>query len=573
MFRALLGLLAILQLLFFTLSASAADPSAVSTFHSLGLYWSPSNASSTNTCHVSYREIGSLTWSAALPLWFDFRNNEYRGSIVNLRPGTVYEIKLSLKSGLSHNFTAETWSEEFPIAQTITLPTNSNTTLQINQSGSSSGYILYTAPQDQSSTIDVQNNFDYNIQLADDISHVIIRGLTLKSAAKHAIILGKNAHDIIIEENDISNWGRIDTDGFGVNMDSAVFATKLMKVERIIVQRNKIHHPRADTNSWTEYRAKYSTFHPLGPQAIAFNDSKGNHVFRYNEIYSEEGKYLNDIFGAGANFSFEGFPNRDSDIYGNKLSHCFDNAIESEGANNNVRIWGNYLNDTYATIGIASTSVGPLYIWRNVNNRSRRNGDDPNSDTYSRGPFIKAGGQEVDGVWYGSGRTYVFHNTVLQPPPPPGRTYTLGSAGGVISSGGGLYNLISRNNIFTQYRSNWDVFRDSTDSCDNDWDYDLYVGNLGNNCVARPHQQHGMQLTEYDQIKFDQNNSEGEFALLPSTPGHDLGILLPNFNDGFEGAAPDAGAFELNSDPMQFGVDAYRPDYTVPKAPNNLRVE
>ncbi|MDA1192184.1 MAG: hypothetical protein O3A46_10945, partial [Candidatus Poribacteria bacterium] len=57
---------------------------------------------------------------------------------------------------------------------------------------------------------------------------------------------------------------------------------------------------------------------------------------------------------------------------------------------------------------------------------------------------------------------------------------------------------------------------------------------------------------------YDPNNGEGEFALDPSSPGYDQGTLLNNFNDGFEGNAPDVGAFERGSKPMTFGVEAYR---------------
>ena len=46
-----------------------------------------------------------------------------------------------------------------------------------------------------------------------------------------------------------------------------------------------------------------------------------------------------DGIGGSSNYSFKGSPNRDSDIYGNLISNCWDDAIESEGANMNVRIW------------------------------------------------------------------------------------------------------------------------------------------------------------------------------------------------------------------------------------------
>ena len=64
-------------------------------------------------------------------------------------------------------------------------------------------------------------------------------------------------------------------------------------------------------------------------------------MIRYNEIWSTEDHGFNDAIGGGSNYTLEGSPNRDSDIYGN-LIDGWDDAIESEGANMNVRIWGNY---------------------------------------------------------------------------------------------------------------------------------------------------------------------------------------------------------------------------------------
>lgn len=71
-----------------------------------------------------------------------------------------------------------------------------------------------------------------------------------------------------------------------------------------------------------------------------------------------------DGIGGADNFSTKGFPWADSDIYGNRISHVYDDAIEAEGANRNVRIWGNYLDRVFVPIANAATSIGPLYVWR-----------------------------------------------------------------------------------------------------------------------------------------------------------------------------------------------------------------
>src|SRR6185369_10674696 len=170
-------------------------------------------------------------------------------------------------------------------------------------------------------------------------------------------------------------------------------------------QKNRIHHPRTDSNSWGEYRAKYSTSHPSGPQGIYLIHGAGHYVIRYNDIYSDLDHMFNDAMGGDENFSDNGFPNRDSDIYGNRLGNAWDDAIESEGGNNNVRIWGNYIDQTATGVASSSTYFGPLYIFRNVYNRSRKDSTVA-LDSDDRLYFGKAGSVAP----WGGGRRYYFHN-------------------------------------------------------------------------------------------------------------------------------------------------------------------
>src|SRR5258706_7269017 len=48
----------------------------------------------------------------------------------------------------------------------------------------------------------------------------------------------------------------------------------------------------------------------------------------------------------------------------------------------------------------------------------------------------------------------------------------------------------------------------------------------------------------------------GQYALAAGTPGFDQGARIPNFNDGFLGAAPDVGAAESGAAAMKFGLAA-----------------
>lgn len=551
---------------------------AVPTFHSLGLYWSDSGGSATMPCEVRYRRAGTSEWRAGYPLWFDGRSgvgagtdaerpaNEYRGSLVSLEPGTRYEVELSLRgTDKRATLTATTWSESFPIAKTVTLPATSKDTLVITESGSPGGYVLYTGAAGARAAIDVAGAQPYDIQVK--AAYVILRGLTLKHAGRDGIRLEDGSHDIVIEECDISGWGRIDSDAgaggkgselWGMYGDAGIYSNS-KTVERVIIQRNRIHDPRTDTNNWSERREKYNTFHPRGPEGIYLIDTAGHLVIRYNEIGGDLDHMFNDVVAGDNNFSFRGFPNRDSDIYGNRLSHAWDDGIEAEGGNCNVRIWGNYITRCYTGVATAATSIGPIYIFRNVYDLSAKS-EAPN-DTVEHGPFAKLGDNYPR---FGGGRRYFFHNTLLQPPSPPGSTRTQG-AGGALSGGTSerpMVDVVSRNNLWHLHRADRTAYSSGHPATrDNDIDYDLTNGGpprlFGPTNRFGPHMIQG--TPQYLPGNGAASGDGGKYALAPTSPGFDAGEVLPNFNDGFTGKAPDIGAHEAGTPLLQFGVNAYRP--------------
>ncbi|HEX6733697.1 MAG TPA: heparinase II/III family protein [Azonexus sp.] len=513
---------------------------AVPTFESIGLYWKPPSNPGSAGCSVRYRKFGDSTWKTGLPLWYDSRNAECRGSLVHLTAGTSYAIQFSMpgQSPVAEVRTA-TWKEKFPIARTVSVPSGSQT-LAITSGGTASGYVLYTPPAGTRSTLDGGNSQTYNVTIS--APYVILRGFNLRGARQDAIRLLKGAHDVIIEDNDISGWGRLkgsSSEGnLGVNYDSAVHATcSDLSLERVIIQRNTIHDPRYTANSW-------SLGHPEGPQGITLESCGGNHVIRHNDIVGgTSGNYYNDAIGGCCNFTNVGFPNYDSDIYGNLIRNTWDDAIEAEGADRNVRIWGNYIDRT--TLGVATTTVmtGPIYIFRNVYNRSKQlKAASPDQDT--RNAFAKSGTQSAPG-----GRRYVFHNTLLQAT-QSGSTYPLGAGEGLAPAGLSITNTVTRNNILHTWKSTSAAIRGAGSG--NDFGYDLYNGTLSgatetNGIRGTPTYQSGNGWT---------SEANGLYQLAPSSLGYDRGARVPNFNDSFVGAAPDIGAHEAGAPAMVFGVKA-----------------
>ena len=552
---------------FIPIQVWALEPEIVPTFENLGISWAPVNKGVSEAAKVQYRIQGNTIWNDAQNLWFDNRGGnyvqEYRGSIVNLTPGTTYEVNLTLlPNGESVTALASTWSENFGEGivdrpeQNITSTVTETCTVTLSASGTPEAYYVYDG--EGIYTIDSRRLAKRSICIADNVHHLIIRGWKITGALDHGIHLGDNTSDIVIENNEITQWGR-DHDGKThneeVNYRFGIGTFYYNHGGRYIVQYNRIHHPVTDANAWDQ---PVMNTHPAGAQGIGWHNSTGNNVIRYNDIHGDAAHMFNDAIGFGSNISPEGFPGKDSDIYGNMIAYAWDDAIEAEGGGENVRIWNNYITDTYVGIAGVVIDQGPMYAWRNIFGRSRELANASASDYYGRGYAFKLG----NNLGLGGAKLYIYHNTLLQEAASAPNTHELGFNRFINNTNNGVYNVVAYNNIshtsyYTDSKPAGSHFRDITNSCTNDVNYNLYSGRIENNCIVDPHESDGgiNDNPIYDQATlFQPVTNQFLQALDVNSPGYDDGIILPNFNDGYEGAGPDMGAIENNQTIILYGV-------------------
>ena len=517
------------------------EPFAIPPFHCVGLYWSPPGGSADKLVAVRYRAKGASAWAEALPMRYnpidgtDEDLTDYRGSVVNLSPATAYEFELTL-AGTSTRIRIEsaTWSETFPAGRTVR-PASSDQPLTIKESGTASAYRVYDG---KGATIDVRHQHDNCILI--DASYVIVRGFKLRGAGKpqpgvrgraNAINI-TGGENIVIEDCDIADWGTLNPQtGFGTDMESAISA-RGSTLRRVVVQRCKLHDPTFDGSNWSE--PTYPT-HSAGPQAISLYNTAGNHVIRYNECTSDLDHMYNDIIGGGSNGSFKGAPGPDSDVYGNIVSHCWDDGLEIEGGNRNTRIWGNYIEQTMMGIGNAATSIGPLYLWRNIVTRSQAKPE------AGGGNFIKMG--FANGEQWMTGHMYIFHNTVFR---GDGWLPTGGLGGTRI-----VKHTISRNNILHVRDATNHSLSNNRANIDDSYDYDLFNGRCPDG--QEPHGVRG-EPTYGAGGGLDRRTLTGRFELAGTSAGVASGEWIPNFSPGPREQRPDIGAHQRGTPPMQFGV-------------------
>lgn len=519
----------------------------VPTFHCISIYWSPPQGEADRTVAIKFRKTGQQQWRPGFPLRYRPVDTpackaDYRGSLVNLTPGTTYDIELTLDgTELRTECRGTTWSGTFPVGTTVKV-SDRTTTLMANQSGKPDAYVLYDGT---GCTIDIGNQDDVGIAVR--ASYVILRGFTIKNVKQHGIRLF-SGHHIVIENCDISDWGSEDEKGWGHDYQAGVFSNN-RDLNAVVIQRCKMHHPSWDSNSWAEKHGKST--HPAGPQAVVFWESEGNHVFRYNECWSDKNHYFNDAMGAGYNGSYRGFPGADSDVYCNYIANCWDDGIEAEGGDQNVRIWNNYIEDVLIPVANAAVSIGPLYVWRNISGPSYSPAG--SSWNMTHGPLMKMG--YANGEMWMTGHMYVFNNTIFQ--------NNDNGAAGLGGSGRIIKHCTTRNNILHVRQDDRYGIAVSRNHEDNDFDYDLLSA-----AFPAGQEKHGLRgIPRYAPgAGFDSETRSGTFQLAPGSKGVDAGTVIPNFCEPVDGHHLDLGAHERGTGPMQFGVKSLFTPHSTSRA-------
>ena len=191
-------------------------------------------------------------------------------------------------------------------------------------------------------------------------------------------------------------------------------------------------------------------------------------------------------------------------------------------------------------IGNAATSIGPLYIWRNVCARSQW--QPGASGRY----FLKMG--YADSEDWMTGYMYIFHTTLFR----SDEWLPTGGLGGSRI----VKHATSRNNILHLRAPDHRAVSAAPQNIDNDFDYDLTNGRFPPGQEA-----HGVRGEPVCAAGagFDSATKTGRFQLAPSSPGAGAGKPIPNFSRGYTGPAPDIGAHQRGEPPLRYGVEASQP--------------
>lgn len=449
---------------------------------------------------VEYRPAGG-EWLRAFPPPYFEADTMYRGSVVNLEEDAAYELRITAPDGI---ILAEspfrTWRTEVPIAQTIVLDETSFVgTLAVKESGTPEGWIRYTARDG----FVLRNDRQGPLLELQGVSYILLDGLTLRGGLREAISIRRCQHVRVIN-CDIAGWGRLGMQDFqrdgkyytesgsAINWDSAIVIRRSVGT---VVERCYIHDPLTTANPWY-----YS--HPAGPQAVGI-DRPTSTVLRYNDFIGSDAHRWNDAVEGAGNFSVDGGFNRDADIYGNLMCFANDDALEIDGGQTNVRVYGNRFEGCLCGLSIQGCMASPSYVFRNlIVNLSDEKG---------------VAGQSIKTSSYANGRnavSFIINNT----------TYGQSSDLNLLEN----LRVVARNNIFGGRTAVSGRQRSPQSECD----YNLLVNGTAGD---EPHGVCGAPGFA--------DAGAGRFDLLESSPAVARGMALDNL------APPTHGVVDLGAIP------------------------
>ncbi len=468
---------------------------------------------------VMFRERGSASWRKGMSLFrvpagenenFSWKN-KHAGSLFDLSPDTMYELKLTLKDpdggSAERIVSARTRAEpSFNTGEIIELPPGAHDTLSA-KSGTSERPVIYKCSTGTAiyKYIDLRNRQWVYIEglVVDNIGkegkgiqmngaeNCVVRHCTIN--AVYGIVAYKpGAKSCIISDNVITGVSQWTNKSMGAHGDNIGEGIEMTGPGNIICY-----------NRVTGFRDCISTM-------------EDTHVVDQLCI----------------------------DIYNNDIYRGADDGIEADFCFSNCRVFRNRLTNCFVGLSSQPGLGGPNYFIRNVMYNL----------TYSGFKFNRFSQGDV-----------VLHNTVIKIGTGLGRTAPLDYAyfrnnlaiGG--SDDGVKWGDYGSGNPYAS-----DFIDPGTHSS---FDYDA-VGVSGTEYIARIGKKNfsEVELHGVEKIRIEDIFLNVEFPNPPlpernppdlrPRPGSaviDAGIYIPNINDGFSGKAPDCGAYEHGEELPHYG--------------------
>jgi len=525
------------------------------TVTTLGVRWLVQDDDNRDaSCLVQYRRVGETTWFEALPLFYvdpdgiasgRVVDQMLAGSIFDLDPNTTYELRLTLDDpdggGEQRTVTQTTRRvPQAPADATVVQATPGDLQGTVNaaapgtiieiSAGTFTGmldlrWIAATASQpivlrgaEDHQTVLEGNGGSYVVH-ASNSEHIYLERLVIRGPATNAAVVANNAVGLVVRDCRISAPS---AGGHGIaNADIQQPGEDFYIVDNVL-------------NGVRNWPDPYQTG---GVDPVAINVNGKGHVIAYNLITA----WNTAVQLADRTDAF--YTAESIDIHNNDIHQALASAIEPDGGTHNIRIYRNRITDCLFGVSTQPIYGGPAYIFQNVIYNPKRgafkNNNEPSGVLHYHNTSIRSG-DPLAAFLHATDRP--VRNSIYM------NNLFLGQGSRAIESWGNYIDCELDHNAY----SAGDIrFTKDGVTCDAD--------DLAHFTTLCGLESHGItvDLSVFAQsISFPVTIEEHEppdIGLRPGSPPVDAGFVLPNLNDGFLGAAPDLGAYELGAAPPVYG--------------------
>ena len=500
------------------------------------------------TVTVRYRPTGAATWRQALPLHRVHPENtalwtvapQFAGSVFDLRPNTSYDVELQLTDPdgpLNQTFTLTGATRPVPSDPPAPRLVNVSTVAALNSA------LAAAQPGDV-------------ITLADGVYNVGTISFSASGTVQNPIVIrGASEEGTVLDGANCSACNVVEIYGSYVHLERMTLqnAQRALRFQTAGATGNVVRYVHikntilgiAGRQNQTDFYLCDNTAEgrlawPLvyGSDGAAHSDDDGLVVGGFGHVVCH-----NRISGFADALQINQSGSRAIDFYGNEVLWTYDDGVELDGSEGNVRAFRNRFTNTFDTISLQPIRGGPAYVFRNI--------------------VVNVAGEQMK-----------FHALGTIPPQEPNgilayhNTFVAPDSDIYMGSPNSSHHFRVENNLFVGpatlpgYAVEWDGPID-----DGLFDYNGYFSDgvfsfnfqgigyrnfpdfLGMQSGGM--ETHGVLLTQsifasdltappsYT-VQVPPQNA----ALSATSNALDRGLVLPNINDGFTGLAPDLGAVE-----------------------------
>ena len=508
---------------------------------------------------VRYRVSGTGTFRDAMPLYRvhpevvagDSPGEQFAGSVFDLLPATSYDLELHVvdPDGLDTTTMLQATTRGVPKDPMVAkgkMVTDA-TTLKQALAGAVAGDVITLAPG------------TYAGQFSISASGTASDPIVIRGASQSAVVL---------DGQGCTGCNVVEIYGSYVHVEDLTIksAERAIRFQGAGTQGNVVRRVHATDVTLAigskadqlDYYLCDNVFEGRLAWPLTYGDDGAAHASDDGIVIQGSGHVVchNVISGFADALQNAGHAARALDFYGNDVLWTYDDGIELDESEGNVRCFRNRFSNTYDTLSYQPVFGGPAYTFRNVI-----------VNVANEGMKLHALGgnppQQPVGV-------YVFHNTFVRP------YHAI-----QVSTPDAVHYYSVENNLFVTSAAPtngvtvaWDTPIDSATGL---IDYNGYfpegMFELGYGATgatypsfaavqaAGKYEKHGVLLggaifasglaatSDHKALVAPANA-----ALASGSGAIDKGVVLPNLNDGFTGAAPDLGALELGCPAPIFGV-------------------